>query len=123
MLKKILIATTIFEGMTGLLLMATPLSASSMLLGAESLDAVAITIVRITGAAILSIAMICWVCRQKDSALNVVKVMLFYNIAVASVLIYTKLNLDLKGVGLLSATAIHLFLAAWSVFAIVRKSD
>ena len=121
MLKKILITTAIFEAITGILLIALPLLTSSMLLGAESLGTVALTIVRITGAAIISLAIICWVSRQKDNAINVVKSMLFYNIIVTSVLIYSKLALDLKGIGLLPAIVVHLVLALWSIIAIRTK--
>jgi len=122
MMKKLLITTAIFEAITGILLMAAPLYVASMLLGEESLGAVALTIARIAGAALITLAIACLFSQQSDYAINVVKAMLFYNIAATSVLIYSKLALDLKGIGLVPAIGIHLILAVWSIVAIQTRS-
>jgi hypothetical protein len=121
-MKKLLITTAIFEALTGILLMTVPLLVASMLLGEESLGAVALTITRITGAALISLAMVCFFSLQSDNARNVVKAMLFYNIAVTLVLIYSKLGLDLKGNGLVPVIGAHLILAVWGIVIIQSRS-
>lgn len=100
MTKKLLTVTALIEGGTGLLLIAAPSWIVALLLGAESLDAVALTLVRIAGAAIFSLAVACWFSRQGELAAAIVKAMLFYNISVASILAYGSFASDLGGIGL-----------------------
>ena len=121
-MKKLLITTAIVEAITGLLLMAAPLYVASMLFGEESLGEVALTIARIAGAALISLALACLFSQNSVHAVNVVKAMLFYNIAAAIVLIYSKLGLELKGIGLVPAIVVHLILAVWSIV-VIRTSS
>jgi hypothetical protein len=120
-MKKLLISMAIIEALTGISLMAVPSLVASKLLGAESLDAVSLTIARIAGAALISLAIACWLFRQSDHGVHIVKTMLFYNVAVAVVLIHAKLALVVKGNGLVPAMVVHLAIAVWSIIAIQAK--
>jgi hypothetical protein len=115
-MKKLLTATAILEGMTGILLLILPNLTASLLLGAELLSPIALTIARITGAAITSLAIACWLIRDG----SMVKVMLFYNFAVGSILIYGKLALGLEGMGLLPAIIAHFSLLIWGIIVLQK---
>jgi hypothetical protein len=120
-MKHLLVTTAFLEAATGLLLMIVPKLAASLLLGAELLEPRSLTISRITGAAITALSICCWLFREKDVEGTIVKVMLFYNLAAASILVYCKLALGVGGIGLVPAITAHIALLVWSIIVIQRK--
>lgn len=110
-MKKLLIITAALEAGTGLGLLAAPSVVAQVLLGA-TLDApVAVTVARVAGAALLALGLACWLARDHGRAL--VLAMLFYNVAAVAILAYAAVGLELSGIGLWPAIALHTALAGW----------
>jgi hypothetical protein len=88
----------------------------SILLG-SSLDTAASSLVaRVAGAALLSLAVACWLARndeQSQAANGVICAMLLYNIAAAALMIYSALVLKLAGPGLWPTILLHVAMAIW----------
>ncbi len=120
-MKKLLVVTAIFEGITGVSLITFPTTVVTALLGAESLNVIAVTVARITGAAILSLAAACWFFRENENNTDMVKTMIIYNIGAISILLHSKLALDLRGIGLLPTIFSHLILLAWCIVVTHRR--
>jgi hypothetical protein len=98
-MKLLLTFTGILEGLTGLALVAVPSLVVWVLTG-TSLDGVAaMTLARITGAALFSLGIACLLSRKNSGAPGVIKAVLFYNIATAVVLLYGAIGYKLSGVG------------------------
>jgi len=114
--KNLLVLTAVLEAATGVALLAAPVMVVSLLLG-ESLDAPgALVIARVTGAAMLSLGLACWLARddgQTRPGRGIVTAMLVYNVVVAAVLAYVGVMLDLTGIGLWPAAGTHTALAVW----------
>ena len=94
--KNLLTITAVIEAGTGLGLVASPSLVVTLLLG-SSLDApVPLTIARLAGSAILALGVACWLGRwdrQTRAAKELVGSMMFYNAAVATVLLYSGIGL------------------------------
>lgn len=118
MTRNLLILTAVLEAATGVALLAVPVTVVSLLLGA-SLDAhSADVIARVTGAAMLSLGLACWLARDDGRTRPgraIVMAMLVYNVVVAAVLAYAGVMLDLAGIGLWPAAGTHTVLAVWCV--------
>jgi len=117
-MKSLLIVTAAAEMATGLALLVLPSLVVSLLLGG-SLDTPAAQVVaRMTGAALLSLGVACWLARNDEmsrAAVGVVAAMLLYNVAAVSVLLYASIGLGLSGIGLWPAVILHVALAVWCI--------
>jgi hypothetical protein len=117
----LLTITALVEAATGLALLFVPSLPVSLLLG-TSLDASSGAVVaRVAGAALLSLALACWLSRndrQGQSAGNLVKALLLYNLAVAAVLVHARVGMELSGIGLWPVAIAHVALAGWCVLAL-----
>jgi hypothetical protein len=123
-MKSLLTITAIVEGITGLALIIVPSQLVSILLGASLTDPVAILIGRLAGAALLSIAIACWLSRVSQGS-NVVKTMLLYNVFSIVLLVYSVLVEKISGPGLWPAVLLHFGLFVWcasSLFKYPHKS-
>ena len=121
MTRRLLIVTSLFEVLTGFALVVSPSLPASLLIGA-SLDAPSmLTLARVTGAAMLSLGLACWLARQdggSPAGRAVVSAMLLYNVAVVAVLAHASLALGMTAVLLWPAVGGHTALAAWCVVAL-----
>jgi hypothetical protein len=114
-LKTLLTITAIFEGITGLALIVVPALVVSVLLGAPLVDPAGLLVSRLTGIALISLTIMCWVHRDKeDQANGAAKAMVFYNIAVAALLVYAWMN-GFRGLGIWPASVLHVGLAVWCI--------
>jgi hypothetical protein len=113
-MKKLLTVTSIFEGVTGLALMTAPTLVVSLLLGAPLVEPAGIFVCRLTGASLLTLAMVCWLNKSELQASGLVKALLFYNVAAAFLLVYASLN-GFPGLGIWPASLLHFGLAAWCI--------
>lgn len=117
-------ATAVVEAGAGLALLGVPSVTAWLLLGA-ALDApVAVSLVRVGGVAILALGVVSWLARADAQSLasrGVVIAMLFYNIAVASVLVFARFGHGLHGMLLWPAVAFHAAMGVWCVLSLLRK--
>jgi hypothetical protein len=116
--KTLLIVTALLEAAAGLSLATSPSLVSSLLIGSP-LDARSGSVVgRLAGVALLTLGWVCWLARndqQNAVTAGPVAAMLFYNVAVATLLAYARLGLGLSGIGLWPTVVLHAVLALWCI--------
>jgi hypothetical protein len=116
--KNLLVLTAVLEAATGIALLALPAVAVSLLLGEQLESSGALVVARVTGAAMLSLGLACWLARnegQTRPGRGVITAMLVYNFVVAALLGYAGLALGFTGIGLWPAAVAHTALAVWCV--------
>lgn len=116
----LLSAAAAIEAVTGLVLIISPQSVGSLLLGAD-LAAAGSAVGRVAGIALLSLGLVCWISRQVANKNAVVAGMLTYNLLVTAYLMYLGFGGNLVGSLLWPAIAIHAVLTL--LFAYVRFDD
>lgn len=113
-----LIVTALGEAGTGLLLLVAPSAVIELLLGIRSVAAETLLLGRFAGGALLAIGIACWLARNDDgraAQLGIIAGVLLYDVAAAGLLTYAALGLDMSGVALWPAVALHAVLAIWSL--------
>jgi|SRR5882672_7437531 len=122
--KQLLVATAVSETATGLGLLLSPPLVAALLLGASLDTPAALVVARVTGAALLSLGVACWLARndaQSRAATGLVAAMLLYNAAVVVVLVYASLGSGLFGLGLWPAAVLHAAMAVWCTACLRRR--
>jgi hypothetical protein len=117
-MKALLTMMAVLEATTGLALLASPALPIAILLGAPLDTPAGLTVGRVAGAALVALGIACWRGRHDGgsrSAIGVVKSMMFYNVLVSAVLMYARLGLGVKGIGIRPAVFLHLVLAVWCI--------
>ena len=114
-MKSLLAITALVEGSFGLALAIVPSLIVSILLGTSLTDPGAILIGRLAGAALITIAIACWLLRNDTRSYVMVKVMLVYNILSTALLVYAVLVERISGPGLWPAVLLHVGLLVWCV--------
>src|SRR6478752_3805650 len=102
-LKALLTATAVLEGGTGLALLARPSTVTAVLLGASLERPAEFLIARVAGAALLSIAVVCWLTRpdaKGRATSGLVVALLLYNTIVAILLVGAGSSSGSTGIGL-----------------------
>jgi hypothetical protein len=120
-MKSLLTVTAVAEGVTGLALAIVPSLLVSLLLGTSVTDSSAILIGRLAGAALISIAIACWLSRSDTQSSVMVKVMLGYNIFSVSLLVYAGLVEKISGPGLWPAVLLHAGLLVWCLSSLRKR--
>ncbi|HSF90206.1 MAG TPA: hypothetical protein VLA46_12355 [Saprospiraceae bacterium] len=121
-MKTLLSITAVFECLTGIALIAIPSAIVPMLLGIPFDDDRLHVITGITGAALISIAIACWLLRNSGaSALAIVKAVLCYNVAGTLILLFAILGLQMTAIGLWPVTIIHFVMGIWCLVVLFRK--
>lgn len=105
--------TAFFEGFTGLALIAVPKFLVQILFLSNIAALELIVIARIAGAALITIALLCWF--AKDSFALLLRLLLFYNMAVAIIAIYSVTYLGLKSFGITAIIGYHMLFAVWGL--------
>jgi hypothetical protein len=117
-MKTLLSVTALLEAATGFALAASPSLPVSLLIGSP-LDTRSGSLVgRLAGVALLTLGLVCWLARndqQSSVTAGPVAAMLFYNVAVATLLAYARMGLGLSGIGLWPTVALHAALALWCI--------
>jgi hypothetical protein len=118
--------TAVIEAGAGLALLGLPSVTASLLFGMPLDSPAAVSLARIGGAAIVALAIVCWRARRdahSAASQGLVVAMLFYNLAVASVLALASFGHDLHGILLWPAVAFHIAMAAWCVVTLLRSEE
>ena len=114
----LLLVTALLEVLTGLALLATPSLVVSVLLGTVLDSSTGTVLARVAGAALLSLGLVAWLARKlprSPAAGGLVQALLFYNAAVAAVLIHANVALGVSGIGLWPAVIVHVAMAGWCI--------
>lgn len=122
-MKRVLVVTALIEGGAGLAMVAVPVGAVRLLLGAD-ISGIGIPLARVAGLALLALAVACWLARydsQSCAARAVVSGMLVYNIGVPVVLGAAGLQSQAAGLLLWPAVILHTAMTIWSVVILLRK--
>ena len=123
--RKLLIVTALVETPVGLMLLLSPALVIALLLGA-SLDApAALVVARMTGAALLSLGVACWLARDDGPSRaqrGLVAAMLLYNSVAVAVLASAGAGAKLVGVLTWPAVALHAALAVWCIASLRRHA-
>jgi hypothetical protein len=115
-LRSFLLLTAMLEGLTGIALIALPRTIGLFLLG-EPDDGFGETILMmLAGAAIFSLATICWLLRDLSDLSKLVAGMIIYNIVIAAVSLYGILNFGISGPGFWLIVIAHSGLTVWGLF-------
>ena len=125
MRRPLLIVTGVLEAATGAGLLIAPRLAALLLLGAALNESGATLVARICGAALIVVGFACWSSRddpQSSSAGGLIYAMLFYNVIVATLLVYGWIGLGLRGMGLWPVVLAHCALAIWTLACVVRMA-
>jgi hypothetical protein len=78
----------------------------------------AVVVARVAGAALLSLALACWLVRAAGASLAgraVIAALLLYNVGVAAILIHAVFGSGLSGAGTWPAILLHTAVATWCV--------
>jgi hypothetical protein len=116
----------VIEAGAGLALLVLPSLTASLLLGAPLEAPAAVSLARVGGAAIVALAIVCWFGRCDVSSVASQKLLvplLFYNLAVAGVLVFAGFGQNLHGILLWPAVAFHAVMAAWCVVTLLRSEN
>ncbi len=120
-MKSLLTVTALLEGCTGLALAFVPSLVASKLLGTGFNDPSAMIIARLAGAALITIAIACWLFRNNTQSSIMIKAMLGYNIFSIVLLSYAALGEKISGPGLWPAVLIHLVLLIWCLSCLWKR--
>jgi hypothetical protein len=110
---RLLILTAIGEMATGLALLAVPAIPLKLLIGVEQGSAETLFVAQVAGAALLAIGVGCWLGRRDQlgpSQRALIAGILVYSLVVAGLLVYAGLFLNLVGIALWPAVAVHALL-------------
>jgi hypothetical protein len=114
--KLLLSVTGVIEAATGLALLLAPALLIEVLLGAAPDTLVGMTVARVAGAAVLSLAVACWFGREDvagKAARGLVAAMLFYNVAVVAILAFGWVRHGISGIAFWPVIVGHVALAVW----------
>lgn len=112
-MKTLLTVTAIIEGTTGLALLFAPALVVSVLLGSSLVEPTGILVGRLTGIALISLTIMCWMYRNEEhSAGGVVKGLVFYNVAAGVLLVYAWVS-GFPGLAIWPVALLHAGMAGW----------
>jgi hypothetical protein len=122
-MKLLIRCTAIVESITGLALLFFSKLTVLILLGV-AFDAVSAHIVaKVAGAAIFSIAFLCWIARDSNVENLIVKTLLLYNAIIVAIGVFGILNYELNGPGIWFVITLHTVLSAWCLLELFKKNE
>jgi hypothetical protein len=113
--RKFLIFSAIFEALTGLGLLFVPSRVAAILLNSVLSNPLEILLAMTAGVAISSLAFCAWMARSMANPIAVIKMLMFYNIVIAGILLYGIMALGFWGIILSAVIIFHLVLAVIAV--------
>ena len=122
-MKSLLKITAVVETLTGVALVASPSLLISVLMGASLEGSGALMVARITGFALLTLAIACWQSRNNENAKAILQAMLFYNVTIAILLVYCIFGEKFSGIGLWPVFILHIILAVWCGLSLQQQKE
>jgi hypothetical protein len=104
------------EASAGLALLGLPALAVTLLIGTPPEGALVLVLARVVGAALLALAVACWIAKGvagTRAALGVVAAMMIYDLAAVGILASAALVDGLHGVALWPAVVLHMAMSLW----------
>jgi len=112
-MKQFITTTAFFEGLVGLGLILFTDRLVEVLLGHAPQNVEVRFIALMTGAALLSLGVLCWKLRKSSALRQLAEGMSVYNFLVIGVIAYGILSLQLKTTGLYAVVVVHGALLVW----------
>ena len=120
-MRILLKSTSIIEALTGLAFMFIPNLVTNLLLGLPVNEVSGLILSMVAGAALLSIAIVCWFASENDNAIDLVKGLMFYNIAVVGIVLYSAIHFYVYNTLFFAVAGFHFIYATWCLI-VVRKN-
>lgn len=121
--KTFLTATAVIEAGAGLALLCVPSVTAVLLLGAPLETPAALSVARIGGAALLTLAVAMWFARgdtQSRAVKGLVAAMVLYNLGAVVILGAAGVQWRAVGVALWPAVVLHAAMTAWCIISLLR---
>lgn len=122
-MKVFVKVTALVELVTGLVLIFIPKFIISLLLGTTLDGAGAYISAMIAGAALSSIAYVCWLSRNSVAVNLIIKALLLYNIVEVAVLLFGFINFKINGFVLWLVIVLHSVLSVWSLLLLLKDKE
>jgi hypothetical protein len=121
--KLLLLTMAVVELGTGIALLIAPSLVVELLLGEGLSSPQSLVLGRITGAALISIAVACWRASYSEPSVGrgLVGGMLIYNLAVPVLLARAAIVDGMRGIAIWPACVLHLGLGIWCVLCLPRR--
>ena len=121
--KHLLIVTMVVESATGIALLIAPSWVVELLVGEGLTSPQSLVLGRITGAALISTGVVCWLARTGESHEQraLIYGLLIYNLAVPALLLHAAIAVGLRGVALWPVVVLHVGLAIWCMICMRRR--
>ncbi|KQV41735.1 MULTISPECIES: hypothetical protein [unclassified Rhizobium] len=123
--RLLLSVTGVFEAAAGVALLLAPALLIEALLGAVPDTPAGMTAARVAGAAVLSLAVACWLARDdlaSKAAKGLVTAMLLYNFAVVAILVLGWLHDGIAGMAFWPVVAAHIALDVWCALSTLEST-
>jgi len=120
-MKLLLKSTSIIEGLTGLALVLIPNVLTQLLLNIPINEVSGIIISMIAGSALIAIAIVCWLVSENNNALALVKGLMFYNIAVVGIVLYSSIHFSVNSPVFFAIAGFHFVYGTWCLI-VVRNN-
>jgi hypothetical protein len=110
------------EAVAGLGLLLFPSQSVSLFLGSAP-DVPGLVVTRVTGAALLALALACWQMRHErgSAARGVIAAALVYDVGVVVILVHAGLILKVPGIGVWLGALLHSAMSLWCLACLRRK--
>src|SRR5712671_3501400 len=123
-MKKLLIITTLIEIGAGVALLCGPSFVVKLLLGSPLDAPAAVTLGRLTGAALFALGAACWRASgdtKNRAARGLAGAMIFYNLGAVVILGAAGIRAQTVGVALWPAVVLHGVMTVWCIASLLRK--
>jgi hypothetical protein len=123
-MKTLHTVTAVIEAGAGVALGCFPSAMVALLLGSPLDTPAAVTLGRLTGAALLALGVACWLARddtQSRAARGLVAAMVVYNLGAVALFAFASFGLGLHGIALWPAVVLHAAMAIWCVACLLKK--
>lgn len=123
-MNNLLTTAAVMEVGAGLGLMALPSPLTTLLLGSPLDTPVASIVARVAGVALFALGVACWLSRhdgQSRAARGLVGAMVFYNAAIATVLVFAGVGLGLSSIGFWPTIVLHSVMTVWCISSLLKN--